>query len=233
MEHIEGRIEMDARLPTMSPTDRGAVFDQMNATIAKLHAVDIASVGLANYGKPENFLERQIALWTQQYKAAQTVDITAMDRLMTWLPNNRPPRSNVSLFHGDFRLDNMILHPREPVVQAVIDWELSTLGDPLADLAYNALIWHIPPDLFRGLKGSSIAGIPSEDDYLSAYCRRLGRSEIAHWPFYLAFSLFRITAIVQGIAKRAQDATANADDAAELGKRAAPLAEIGWSLASR
>lgn len=233
MEMVEGRILWDPRLPGWEPADRARLFDAMNEAAANLHRVDPAAVGLGDFGRPEGFLTRQIALWTAQYRAAETTPIPAMDALIAWLPLHVPPTSGRAVFHGDLRLDNLVIHPTEPRVLAILDWELSTLGDPLADFAYNAMVWRIPPDLFRGLAGVDHAatGIPTEQAYCAAYARRTGRTELPHWRFYLAFALFRVAAILQGVARRARDGNASAADAADVGSRAAPLAEIGLEIA--
>jgi len=233
MEMVEGRIFWDPRLPDMAATDRAQIFDAMNAAAAELHGVDPAAAGLGDFGRPQGFLGRQIALWTAQYRAAETTPIAAMDALIEWLPTHAPSSSSAAIFHGDLRLDNLVIHPTEPRVLAILDWELSTIGDPLADFAYNAMVWRIPPDLFRGLAGVDHAatGIPTEADYCAAYARRTGRTELPHWRFYLAFALFRVAAILQGVARRALDGNASASDAAEVGGRAGPLAEIGLDIA--
>jgi aminoglycoside phosphotransferase (APT) family kinase protein len=176
---------------------------------------------------------RQIARWSRQYRASETESIAAMDHLIEWLPEHLPPESPPAIVHGDYRMDNLIFHKSEPRVIGVLDWELSTIGDPLADFAYHVLTWRVTPELFRGLAGVDFAalGIPGEADYVAAYCRRTGRAAIAGWEFYLVYSLFRIAAILQGIAKRAIDGTAASADAAEQGKLARPLAEQAWQLA--
>ncbi|HKQ83950.1 MAG TPA: phosphotransferase family protein [Steroidobacteraceae bacterium] len=234
MEFIEGRIFWNPALPECTPEQRRQVFAAMNATVSQLHRVSPAEVGLAEFGKPQDFLARQLRRWTQQYRASETHRIAAMEALIDWLPRQLPQsRSQARVFHGDLRIDNMIFHPTEPRILAVLDWELSTIGDPLADLAYHMITWRIPPRLFRGLRGLDLdaLGIPSEQDYVGAYYDRTGFEPSADWSFYLAFSLFRLAAILQGIAKRTQEGTANAVNAAELGAGAAPLAEIGWSIA--
>ena len=173
MDHVEGRILWDARLPGLSPAERRAVYASMNATIAALHSVDPASVGLGDFGRPGNYLSRQIARWTTQYRASETTPIEAMDRLIEFLPQHIPEFDTTAIVHGDFRLDNLLLHPTEPRVVAVLDWELSTLGHPLADFAYHAMAWRLSPELFRGLAGTDLAslGIPDEATYVAEYCR--------------------------------------------------------------
>src|SRR5438105_435186 len=234
MEHLDGRIFWDQRLPEIaSPADRAAMFDSMNRVIADLHRVDYAAVGLGEFGRPGNYMARQIARWSRQYRASETETIVAMDRLIDWLPEHLPPESAPAIVHGDYRMDNLIFHKNEPRVIGVLDWELSTIGDPLADFAYHVLTWRATPELFRGLAGVDFAalGIPDEAAYVAAYCRRTGRAAIAGWEFYLVYSLFRIAAILQGIAKRAIDGTAAGADAAEQGRLARPLAEQAWQLA--
>ena len=205
----------------------------MNAVIAALHNVDYEAVGLGDFGRPGNYMGRQIARWSRQYRASETETIAAMDRLIDWLPLHIPPESAPTIVHGDYRMDNLVFHKTEPVVIGVLDWELSTIGDPLADFAYHVMTWRVTPELFRGLAGIDFAasGIPDEAAYVAAYCRRTGRDEIAAWDFYMVYSLFRIAAILQGIAKRAVDGTAASAEAAEIGRIARPLAEQAWDLA--
>jgi aminoglycoside phosphotransferase (APT) family kinase protein len=234
MERVEGRIFWDPSFPGHSPAERAAFFDAMNQTVAALHRLKPQDVGLGDYGRPEGFMARQVRRWTEQFRAAQTHEIPAMDQLMVWLAERVPADpAQPRVFHGDLRLDNMIFHPTEPRVLALLDWELSTLGDPMADLAYHVMTWRIPARLFRGLGGFDLRdlGIPAERDYLDAYLRRTGAEPPQNWTFYLAFSLFRIAAILQGVAKRAQDGNASNKDAADVGARAAPLAELGWQIA--
>ncbi|RYD92683.1 MAG: phosphotransferase family protein [Sphingomonadales bacterium] len=234
MEFVDGRIFYDQRLPDMSAAERAALFDAMNDAVARLHRVDPAEVGLGDYGRSEGFVARQVELWTKQYRATEGQRIAAMEGLIDWLPRHIPPEQPGRIFHGDLRLDNMVFHPTEPRVIALLDWELSTLGDPLADFAYHAMVWRVGADLFRGFGDLDRAalGIPEEADYVARYCERVGRGAIPDWDFYLAFSLFRLAAILQGVWKRAQDGQASSSDAAEVGARARPLAEIGWRVAS-
>ena len=207
----------------------------MNRVIAALHKVDYAAIGLADYGKPGNYFARQIGRWSKQYQASETEKIEAMDRLIDWLPEHIPPGEETSIVHGDYRMDNLIFHPGEPRVLAILDWELSTLGHPLADFSYHCMSWHIPPGQFRGIAGLDFKslGIPPENEYIAAYCRRTGRGAIGNWDFYLAYNLFRIAAILQGIMKRALDGTAASQQALEAGRRARPLAELGWQYAQK
>jgi len=233
MDFIQGRIFYDQTLPGVSASERSAIFDGMNQVVARLHCVDPGSVGLERYGRPDHFLLRQIALWTQQYRSSESVSIPAMDSLIEWLPRNTPPEQDARIFHGDLRLDNMIFHPTRPEVIALLDWELSTVGDPVADFAYNAMLWRVEPTLFRGLQGVDFAalGIPEERTYVQRYCQRVGRADLPAWNFYLAFGLFRVAAILQGVWRRGMEGNATAVDAKEVGARAAPLAVIAWALA--
>ena len=243
MEFVPGRVLWDQALPGLEPAERGAIYDEMNRVIAALHRVDPAAVGLADYGKPGNYFERQIARWSRQYEASVTAPIPEMDRLIAWLPAHIPEAardpSAVSIVHGDFRLDNLIFHPTEPRVLAVLDWELSTLGHPLADFSYHCMAWHIPHAMGRGIGGLDAAalGIPTESAYVERYLARSGRGTLAavqaDWNFYLAYNLFRIAAILQGIARRVVDGTAASAEAQAAGAGARPLAELAWSFAAR
>jgi aminoglycoside phosphotransferase (APT) family kinase protein len=243
MEFVEGRVLWDQSLPGMSPGERGAIYDEMNRVIAALHSVDFAARGLSDYGKPGNFFERQIGRWTKQYQASITDPIDAMDRLIEWLPAHIPASARddtqVSIVHGDFRLDNLIFHPTEPRVLAVLDWELSTLGHPLGDFSYHCMAWHIPPGAFRGIGGLNIEelGIPNEREYVRRYCERTGRADpqavMADWNFYMAYNLFRLAGILQGIAKRVVDGTASSAQAKQAAAGARPLAEMAWRFAQR
>jgi aminoglycoside phosphotransferase (APT) family kinase protein len=232
MDYVEGRVLWDQSLPEMSAPERFAVWDELNRVIALLHTTDHLALGLEGFGKPGNYIERQIARWTRQYQASETEKISAMDDLIVWLPSNIPPQTGTAIVHGDFRLDNTIFHPSEPRILAVLDWELATLGEPLADFAYHCMSWHISPGQFRGIAGIDLEtlGIPAEREYLAMYCKRTGRSAVdpAHWDFYIAYNLFRIAAILQGIAKRVVDGTAASEHARDAGKRALPMAELGW-----
>lgn len=230
MENVEGRVFYDPRLPEQTKAERAAMVDDMNRVIAALHRVDHAAIGLADFGKPGNYFQRQIARWSQQYRASETESIPAMDRLIDWLPQNIPPGEETSIVHGDYRMDNLIFHPTEPRVVAVVDWELSTLGHPLGDFAYHAMTWRFTPELFRGLAGADLAalGIPDEKAYVASYCRRTGRAGIEHWDFYMGFVMFRMAAIFQGIMGRVRDGTATDAKAREAGLKARPVAELGW-----
>ena len=235
MEYVEGRVLWEQSLPGMTRAERAGVYDEMNRVIALLHRVDYRAAGLSDYGRPGNYLARQIARWSRQYQASETDRIEAMDRLIAWLPENVPPGEETAVVHGDYRMDNLIFHPREPRVLAILDWELSTLGHPLADFSYHCLSWHIPPGEFRGIAGLDLdsLGIPSEADYIASYCARTGREGIGHWDFYLAYNLFRIAAILQGVMKRALDGIAASAQALDAGRRARPLAELGWEYARK
>ena len=243
MQCVDGRVLWDQSLPGMTPEGRGAIYDEMNRVIAALHSVDVRSVGLADYGKPGNYFERQIGRWSRQYQASATEPIEAMDKLIDWLPRNLPAsardESQVAIVHGDYRLDNLMFHPGQARIVAVLDWELSTLGHPLADFSYHCMAWHIPPGEFRGIGGQDLAtlGIPGEADYVRRYCDRTGRGDptelMADWNFYLAYNLFRIAAITQGIARRALDGTAASAQAQASGAATRPLAERGWAFAQQ
>lgn len=215
---VEGRIVWDATFPEVPREKRAAYFDAMNATLATLHGVDYAAVGLGDYGRPGNYFARQIARWSKQYQddadAGRDAD---MDALVAWLPDNIPADDETRIVHGDFRCDNMIFHPTEPRILAVLDWELSTLGHPLADFAYHAMMYRMPPDIVAGLAGADIAalGIPSEREYIAAYCARTGRTAIPDYDFYVAFNVFRLAAIFHGIKGRVIRGTAASAHARE------------------
>jgi aminoglycoside phosphotransferase (APT) family kinase protein len=233
MDFVDGRVFWDPSLPGMQPQERGAIYAEMNRVIAALHQVDARAAGLESYGRPGNYLGRQIERWTRQYRASETERIEAMEQLIAWLPAHLPAGEETALVHGDYRIDNLIFHPSEPRVLAVLDWELSTLGHPLVDLAYHCMAWRVTPQEFRGLKGHKLAalGIPDEQAYVAAYCRQTGRAGIAHWDYYLAFNMFRMAAILQGIRARAQQGNAASAEAEETGRRARPMAEAGWRQA--
>jgi aminoglycoside phosphotransferase (APT) family kinase protein len=241
MEYVQGRVLWDQSLPDMSPAERGSIYDEMNRVMAAMHTVSPDAIGLQGYGKPGNYFERQIGRWSKQYQASITQAIPEMDRLMDWLPRNIPAMARddslVSVVHGDYRLDNLMFHPTEARVLAVLDWELSTLGHPLADFSYHCMSWHIEPGQFRGIGGLDLPalGIPSEADYIARYCERTGFASPqqlqADWNFYLAYNMFRLAAILQGIAKRAEAGTASSAQAASSGAGARPLAELAWRFA--
>jgi aminoglycoside phosphotransferase (APT) family kinase protein len=236
MEFVDGVVHWDATLPDLDNEQRRVMYDEMNRALAAMHSVDIDAVGLADFGKPGNYFERQIGRWSKQYRAAETGTIEAMEQLLTWLPDNLPADDGkVSLVHGDYRLDNMMFHATEPRILAVVDWELSTLGHPYADLAYQCMQWRLPPGgSLSGLQGEDRAalGIPSEEEYVARYCERMGIDTIENWTFYLAFSFFRLAAILQGVKKRALDGNASNDQALEMGALVEPLASAATALIS-
>ena len=234
MDHVEGRIFWEQSLPGSSPSERTAIYDEMNRVIATLHMVDVESAGLSDFGKTGNYFGRQIARWSKQYRASETESIAAMDKLIDWLPTHIPAGDQTTVVHGDYRMDNLIFHPTEPRIIAVLDWELSTLGHPLADFSYHCMSWHIPSSGFRGIAGldHKALGIPSEAQYVERYTQRTGRT-IDHWNFYLAYNLFRIAAILQGVYKRSTEGIASSDNAAQSGKNAKALAELGWKYAQQ
>jgi aminoglycoside phosphotransferase (APT) family kinase protein len=243
MEFKEGRVLWDQSLPGMEPAQRGDIYREMNRVISALHTVNVAERGLSAYGKPGNYFERQIGRWSKQYVASITQPIVEMDRLMEWLPRNIPAMarddSMLSVVHGDYRLDNLMFDAREPRICAVLDWELSTLGHPLADFSYHCMAWHIPPGSFRGIGGLDFAalGIPAEDEYIRMYCDSTGLARPqdlkADWNFYMAYNMFRIAAILQGIAKRVETGTASSAQAVNSGAGALPLARMAWSFAQK
>lgn len=236
MEMVEGRIFWDARLPEVPRNERPAYFDAMNATLAALHGIDHDEVGLGDYGRAGNYFARQIARWSTQYlDDEQAGRDPNMDALVEWLPANIPQGDETAIVHGDCRIDNMIFHPTEPRVLAVLDWELSTLGHPLADFSYNAMMYHMPPDIVAGLAGADLAAlnIPPEEDYVAAYCARTGRSGIPGYRFYVAFNFFRLAAIFHGIKGRVNRGTASSASAAERAGKFPELAAIGWREAQR
>ena len=249
MEFMPGRILWDQTLPGMTPDERGAIYNEMNRVIAALHTVKFAERGLAGYGKPGNYFDRQISRWSKQYLASadgagpMSQPIDEMAQLMDWLPQNIPAMARaehmVSIVHGDYRLDNLMFHPTEPRIIAVLDWELSTLGHPLADFSYHCMAWHIPPGAFRGIGGLDVEsmGIPTEADYIRLYCERTGLTTPealqADWNFYMAYNLFRLAAILQGIAKRVEMGTAASAQAVKSAAGARPLAQMAWKFAQQ
>jgi len=236
MEFVAGRILWDQSLPGMNKTERSAIYDEINRVIAQLHNIDYAAIGLADYGKSGNYFARQIDRWTKQYRASETEKIDAMEHLIAWLPNNIPAGDDTSIVHGDYRMDNMIFHPTEPRILALLDWELSTLGHPLADFSYHLMSWHIAPGQFRGIGGldHQALGIPSEDAYIARYCERTGKTiRKEDFSFYLAYNMFRLAGILQGIMKRVVDGTAASEQALKADKAARPMAELGWRYASK
>lgn len=235
MDFLQGRVFMDPALPDSTPAERGALYREMGHVIAALHSVDHVAVGLSDYGRTGRYVERQIDRWSRQCRSLSVPLDDAMHRLMEWLPAHMPPGDETTLVHGDYRIDNLVFHPTEPRVIGVLDWELSTLGHPLADLSYHCMAWHVPPALWRGMGGLDIAalGIPSEAQYLADYQAATGRDVQGHWAFYMAYNLFRMAAILYGIAQRAADGSAASTDAEETGRKAGPLARLGWEWAGR
>ena len=237
MEYVAGRVLWDPTLPGLDAAGRARIHDEIGRVIAALHCVDPIAVGLAGFGKTDGYIARQVARWTTQYRASETGKIEAMDNLIAWLPGNIPAGDETRVVHGDYRIDNLIFDLVEPRIRAVIDWELSTLGHPLADFAYHCMVWRIPPGIFRGLAGLDLAplGIPSEREYVAAYCRRTARDGIpeSDWEYYLAYNLFRIAAIVQGIMARALQGNASSAEALQTGRAARPLAELAWRQVER
>jgi len=238
MDYVDGRIFWDPSLPGMNGPGRAAIFAEMNRVIAALHKIDLQALGLADYGKTGDYLARQIARWTKQYRASETEKIEAMERLIEWLPENIPADDETTIVHGDYRLDNLIFHPTDSRIAAVLDWELSTLGHPLADFAYHCMSWHVPGGgPFGGMSGLDLEalGIPFEAEHLAAYCRRVGRGPIDpdHWDFYIAYNMFRAAGIAQGIMGRVVDGTAASEHAAEVGRWARRMAELGWQQVAK
>jgi aminoglycoside phosphotransferase (APT) family kinase protein len=242
MEFVQGRVLWDQELPGMTPAQRRDIYLELNRVLGALHTVPYLERGLETYGRPGNYFERQIGRWSKQYQASITQPIAEMDQLIDWLPAHMPDSARApltSIVHGDYRLDNVIFHPTEPRILAVLDWELSTLGHPLADFSYNCMAWHIPPGTFRGIGGLDLQalGIPSEEEYIRLYCERTQlatpESLAQDWNFYLAYNMFRIAAILQGIAKRVESGTASSDEAVAAGARARPMAEMAWRYAQQ
>ncbi len=234
MDAVEGRILVNPAMPDQTPAERAAIFDSMNDVLARLHRVDPAAVGLGDYGRTGQYVARQVLRWSRQYAELKTEDIPAMDRLAAWLPENIPDDGDpTTIVHGDYRLGNLVVHPTEPRIVAVLDWELSTLGHPLCDIAYNCLGYHLtePPHGYATVDFEKL-GLPSENAYVEAYCRRTGRRSIPDWNFYLAFSLFRLAAIAQGVYRRGLDGNAANPQSIKMSKSARERAELAWSLVS-
>ena len=236
MQHVEGGVCQDPGLPGMTTAERSAIYASMVEVMARLHSIDWQSAGLSDYGKHENYIARQIALWSRQYEAAKTGVIAEMDELMQWLPQNIPAGDETCLVHGDYRLGNLILEPNESRIAGVLDWELSTLGHPLTDLAYNCLPYHLPAgedDILPGISGADLEtlGIPTEDAYIAAYCDAAGRTGgIPEWSFYITFAMFRLASIAQGVYARALQGKARSAKAKDYEKRAIKLAKFAWAL---
>jgi len=235
MELIDGRVLWDQSLPGIAYTERRAIYAEMNRVIAALHSVDFSAIGLGEFGRPGNYLARQVNRWSKQYRASETERIDVMDKLIEWLPAHIPSEGKPAIVHGDYRLDNLIFARDAPRILAVLDWELATLGDPLADFSYHCLSWHLPPGLIRGIAGLDLGalGIPSEEEYVAMYCQRTARERPALWDFYIAYNLFRAAAISQGIVKRAAEGTAANARALANKDLVAPLANAGWEIARR
>ena len=237
MAYVEGRVLWDQALPGMTPAERRPIYDEMNRVISALHRVDYDAVGLGDYGKPGNYLERQISRWIKQYRASETEKVEAMEKLIEWLPQHIPSGEETTVVHGDFRLDNVIIAPSSPEVVAVLDWELSTLGDPLADFAYYLMAWDMPPSPsgvgFGSLAGRDLAalGIPTRAAEVAAYRSRTGLDPGPHLATYLAYNFFRVAAILQGIAGRVRDGTATSENAAGMAAMVRPLAAKAWQFA--
>jgi aminoglycoside phosphotransferase (APT) family kinase protein len=235
MRHVPGRVFLISAMPDLSPAERAAVYDSANATLAQLHTIDHVAAGLEDFGRAGNYFERQIGRWSQQYEASRTADIPEMERLIEWLPKAAPPAGQTRLIHGDYSFHNLLIHPTEPRVVAVLDWELSTTGDPLGDLTYHAAEWYRPDDgdargTLRELDLAAL-GIPDLQTYVARYCERVGRPPLENLGFYKAYNLFRVAAIVQGIVGRARLGNAAADGAAQQEARVRPLAEAAWAYA--
>jgi len=239
MGHVDGRVIWDPAIPGSTPEERAGIYDAMNDTIARLHAFDPAAIGLGDFGKAEGYVARQVRRWSEQYRLSETESIPEMDRLMAWLPDRVPPTSRPALVHGDFRLDNLILHPGEPRVTAVLDWELATLGDPNADFVYHLMTWVMPRSETGGGTGTLVdldiasLGIPSMEAYADSYARRMGLGEIPHFETLMAYNLFRLAAILQGIGGRVRGGTAANANAAAMAREVRPLAVAAWDWAQR
>jgi aminoglycoside phosphotransferase (APT) family kinase protein len=235
--YVEGRVVWEPHMPEAVPSERAAVYDAMNATLTRLHSFDPATLGLADFGRGENYVARQVERWSKQYRTSETERIEAMERLIAWLPARLPPPAPVRLVHGDYRLDNIILAPAAPQILAVLDWELSTLGDPLADLAYHLMQWDMPPSETGAGVGTLLGhdlgslGIPARAAYVDAYVARTGLDPRPHLPVYLAYNFFRLAAILQGIVGRVRDGTATSTNAAAMAPLVRPLAARAWEFA--
>jgi len=238
MQCMDGRVLWDQGLAGFANSERAAIYDEMNRVMAALHNVDYNAAGLGDFGRPGNYFSRQISRWSKQYQVTETEHIEAMNKLIEFLPGAIPPGDEATVVHGDYRLDNLMFHATEPRIIAILDWELATIGHPLADFSYHCMSWHIEPGAFRGIAGLDLAslGIPDEQSYIRRYCERTGRDPaqvVEHWDFYIAYNMFRLAGILQGIMKRYVDGTAASAHAADAGMRAKALAEIGWRYAQR
>jgi aminoglycoside phosphotransferase (APT) family kinase protein len=232
MEYVEGRLFEDVTLPGLSPEERRAIYFEVNRVLAALHSVDYAALGLSDFGKPGNYFARQIARWSKQYVAARTDDIPSMEKLMEYLPQNVPEDDTTCIAHGDYRMENMLFHPNEPKILALLDWELSTLGHPLGDLAYICGPYHFEMAGNRSLVGicGPQTGIPTESEFVAEYCRRTGRAGIPNRSFYMAFAFFRLASILQGVYKRGLMGTASSTHALQRGKLAREISDLAWSF---
>ena len=235
MERMQGRVFRDPMASEATDAkERSAIFDAMNDMLARIHLVDWKKLGLEDFGKPGNYMARQVSRWTKQYQASKTADIKSMDKLSDWLHDNIPSDDSTSIVHGDFRLENNMIHPSEPRIIAVFDWELSTLGHPLADLAYNCMGYHLPDLSNKPMSLSNVDpkahGIPTEEEYIAAYCRRTGRGDIPSWEFFIAFSIFRLAAIIQGVYRRGLDGIASSDNAKAYGAFVKLLSDAAWEI---
>ena len=239
MAHVEGRVFWEPSMPGSCPAERGAVYDAMNATIARLHAFDPAAIGLEDFGRPQGYVARQVKRWSEQYRLSETEAIPEMDRLIAWLPDHVPAAARPALVHGDYRLDNLIIGGDRPEVMAVLDWELAALGDPHADFVYHLMTWAMPRAQSGGGTGSLIGldlrdlGLPDLETYAASYARRRGLAEIPHFDTYMAYNFFRLAAILQGIAGRVRDGTATNENAALMATEVRPLAAAGWEWAQK
>jgi len=233
MEYVEGRIFWNVQLPELEPSERRAIYEELARVLAAIHSVDLGAVGLSDYGRPDAYVQRQVKRWTKQYLASQTADVEAMNTLIDWLPANIPDDEATALVHGDYRLDNIIFHPTEPRALAVIDWELSTLGHPLSDLAYTCMLYDVMLPKIGGLAGVDFekSGIPDETAFVARYCELVGREGVPDLNYYKAFSIFRLAAIAQGVYKRSLDGNASSTEAAMFGAAVPHLAGIGCGLA--
>jgi aminoglycoside phosphotransferase (APT) family kinase protein len=232
MDFVDGRVFRGYELPELAPAERRAVYNAHIDIMAKLHQVDFRAIGLEDYGRVGGYMTRQVGRWSKQYEASKNGDLPAMNKLMAWLPEHLPEDEETTIAHGDFRLENMLFHPTEPRILAVVDWELSTLGAPLSDLAYSCLPYHVPDDIRGDITNLDYAGygIPSEDECVARYCEQMGRPPIENWNFYVVFSLFRLAAIVQGVYKRALDGNASSPEAITRGEKCKQLATAAWEL---
>jgi aminoglycoside phosphotransferase (APT) family kinase protein len=235
MDKVEGRVFWDLKLPGLQPTERRAIYEAQTDTLAALHAFDPAAIGLSDYGKPGNYFARQVGRWTKQYRASEIAPIPAMDRLIAFLPDSLPPEGPTRIVHGDFRLDNLILDPSEAKVRAVLDWELSTLGDPMADFSYLLIGWAIPASLRNGLAGADLKelGIPSVEETVERYAEKTGTAPPQNLDWLFAYNLFRLAAICQGIAGRVRDGTAASAHAKTMAAQVEPLSDAAWGFARK